>query len=113
MPENIASLWSPLKVIILQCSKLCLSIGDRILIIKKETAPKFNYISEFSDCWFCLGLQNRCKISLNKLYKNQKKKNQRINSIQSHEVNYSIMWLSITSYGAIDISDLFGDVLES
>lgn len=42
-----------------------------------------------------------------------KKKNQRVNSIQSHEVNYSIMWLSITSYGAIDISDLFGDVLES
>lgn len=34
-----------------------------------------------------------------------KKKNQRMTSIQSHEVNYSIMWLSITSYGAIDISD--------
>ena len=85
-------------------------------MIKKEISLKFNYISEFSDCWFWLGLQNRCKISLNKFYKNQKEpppKVERKNSLLSHEINYSIIWLSIIFYGAVDISDLFDDTLES
>lgn len=35
------------------------------------------------------------------------------NSLQSHEINYSIIWLSIIFYGVGDISDLFDDTPES
>ena len=38
---------------------------------------------------------------------------ERKNSLLSHEINYSIIWLSIIFYGAVDISDLFDDTLES
>lgn len=63
-------------------------------MIKKEISSKFNYISEFSDCWFWLGLQNRCKISLNKLYKNQKEPLQKI-----ERIHYKVMKLIIVLYG--------------
>lgn len=35
------------------------------------------------------------------------------NSLQSHEINYSIIWLRIIFYGVGDISDLFDDTPES
>ena len=64
-------------------------------MIKKEISLKFNYISEFSDCWFWLGLQNRCKISLNKFYKNQKEPPQRLRE----RIHYKVMKLIIVLYG--------------
>lgn len=65
--ENIASLWNLLKVIILQCSYLSLPGGNWTLVFIKRMTPNLIMIQNSLTIDSGYGLQNRWKLSWNKL----------------------------------------------